>query len=57
MKKLVLNLGKALNKKEQKSIDGGSFIRTCTNFGGYCDINHICERNGAIGICVSIELE
>ncbi|WP_442267175.1 hypothetical protein ACSIGC_05645 [Tenacibaculum sp. ZS6-P6] len=60
MKKSILNLGKALNKVEQKTINGGfGPIRYCKNIGGYCDPMHICESRGAglPGVCVSIELE
>ncbi|MCT4699673.1 hypothetical protein [Tenacibaculum haliotis] len=37
MKKSILNLGKALNKVEQKTINGGGIITKCTNLGDFCD--------------------
>ncbi|CAL2104707.1 conserved protein of unknown function [Tenacibaculum sp. 190130A14a] len=34
MKKSILNLGKSLNKAEQKAVNGG-FGNTCGGFGSY----------------------
>jgi hypothetical protein len=44
MKKSILNIGKALNKIEQKSINGGGF-------GGSCNTNEDCPVNGHICNC------
>ncbi|MBA6156380.1 hypothetical protein H3Z83_07620 [Tenacibaculum sp. S7007] len=38
MKKSILNLGNALNKAEQKSINGGMFINPCNGSSIYNDI-------------------
>ncbi len=35
MKKSILNLGKALNKAEQKTVNGGKTQDLCTNCGYY----------------------
>ncbi|WP_299674810.1 hypothetical protein [uncultured Tenacibaculum sp.] len=60
MKKSILNLGKALNKVEQKTINGGfGPIRYCRNIGSLCDPMHICEFRGPglLGVCVSVDLQ
>ncbi|WP_028887795.1 hypothetical protein [Tenacibaculum ovolyticum] len=36
MKKSILNLGKALNKAEQKEVNGGIRFRSCTGTGSRC---------------------
>ncbi len=50
MKKLILNLGKTLNKTEQKTINGGNAIFCDANgncpIGSYCD-GHLCIDNGS----------
>ncbi len=33
MKKSILNIGKSLNKTEQKEINGGSILPTCSDLG------------------------
>jgi len=48
MKKQFLNLGKALNKAEQKSINGGGAIGICDEFGN-CPSGSHCEG----GYCYS----
>jgi hypothetical protein len=41
MKKSILNVGRALNKSEQKSINGGlGFYHSCDNVND----QHICEQ-------------
>ncbi|MBA6156377.1 hypothetical protein H3Z83_07605 [Tenacibaculum sp. S7007] len=46
MKKSILNLGKALNKAEQKEINGGLRPPTgpCTDSYKPCSGNHDCPR-------------
>ncbi|WP_299887372.1 hypothetical protein [uncultured Lacinutrix sp.] len=56
MKKSILNIGKALNKAELKTINGGE-ITFCNNPGGHCDLHHICEPwMGRTGICISVDI-
>ncbi|SNR16349.1 hypothetical protein [Tenacibaculum jejuense] len=60
MRKSILNLGKALTKTEQKSLNGGGVIRYCNNVGGFCDPLHICESiptRFGLGVCIGIGLE
>jgi len=42
MKKQILNLGKALNKAEQKSINGGGGAGNCSYEGESCGQNYFC---------------
>ena len=59
MKKQILNLGKALNKAEQKSINGGvtrPFNGTCLSIvchpdDNCCDSNGICGKYGYNNVC------
>lgn len=51
MKKSILNLGKVLNKTQQKAINGGGAIGFCDGngdcpSGSYCS-NHFCHTNGS----------
>ncbi len=50
MKKSILNLGRALNKEAQKSINGG-LISRCGNYigdtGAYCFSHSDCDE----GVC------
>ncbi|MEO9571153.1 MAG: hypothetical protein ABJH82_12490 [Polaribacter sp.] len=56
MKKQILNIGKALNKAEQKSINGG--IGGGPFFGENCDTSHDCNFTNTVpsvccsGICI-----
>ncbi|PKH50664.1 hypothetical protein CXF68_08130 [Tenacibaculum sp. Bg11-29] len=57
MKKSILNLGKALNKAEQKEINGGIGFGSCTGSGSrccvqtprgqFCDAGR-CTRHGCL---------
>ena len=49
MKKSILNIGKVLNKNEQKQVNGGT--GNCGGYASYaiceaagCPLNHTCER-------------
>ena len=54
MKKSILNLGKALDKVEQKNIQGGFSPKKCEVANGlYCDVLHVCEN----GFCKKIVME
>ena len=45
MKKSILNLGKALNKAEQKEVNGGiASFRSCTGSGSRCCITNAMGR-------------
>ncbi len=46
MKKQILNLGKALNKAEQKQINGGYMGQCLSNED--CDFNEICDVPSAV---------
>lgn len=53
MKKSILNIGKALNKAEQKSINGGA---RCVEdgdvaFRGGCCNNNYVKVSGSWGVC------
>ncbi len=43
MKKIILNLGKALNKQQLNEIKGGSFFHRRTRSGTWC--RYSCIRN------------
>lgn len=52
MKKQILNLGKALNKSEQKSIEGGWKIRPfkcCDPAMQCCTTSHLAQNNPSCG--------
>ncbi len=54
MKKSILNLGKALNKAEQKLINGGGLRCTSPNScptGQCCNANHTCRPNDGQTLC------
>ncbi len=63
MKKSILNLGRTLNKVEQKTINGGMHFTTCNyseGGGGECGPTAECQSiwNGQnLGVCVSINPE
>ena len=48
MKRNILNLGKALNKAKQQTINGGITLppygSSCTDTNSYCEGNHQCPR-------------
>ena len=53
MKKSILNLGRALNKAEQKTINGGGAVGFCDVYGNcpsgqYCKGDY-CYMNGSGG--------
>lgn len=54
MKKQILNLGKLLNKKEQRRITGGSPFNQSCNTDNDCPFCHTCEHfpNTNEGICI-----
>ncbi|WGH76850.1 hypothetical protein P8625_06830 [Tenacibaculum tangerinum] len=55
MRKSILNLGKALNKAEQKIISGGG-LRSCSPFFGACRFNSDCcteENDGYPVHCIN----
>jgi hypothetical protein len=55
MKKQILNLGKALNKAEQKSINGGGEYcdspDSCPT-GQCCSSNNTCRINDGNTLCI-----
>ena len=53
MKKSILNLGKALNKAEQKQINGGRRIVECNSDFGGCPCNCWIDNRGK---CVTEEV-
>ena len=58
MKKSILNIGKALNKAEQKSINGGANCpiyapSCCTSCGGYPLSNGCCLGTPAVHACLA----
>ncbi len=59
MKKQILNLGKTLNKGQQKAINGG--IAQCDQYNhcngsGFCCSGGGCKRIGAPGVICDAEL-
>ena len=46
MKKSILNIGKALNKAEQKQINGGGRIVECKSDFGGCPCNCWIDNHG-----------
>ncbi|WP_272150220.1 hypothetical protein [Tenacibaculum aiptasiae] len=46
MKKSILNIGKALNKVEQKTINGGSHIVMCTADASGCPCDCYIDIDG-----------
>ncbi len=58
MKKQILNIGKALNRAEQKQINGG--IRQCDQYKhcypGYCCSGGGCRPIGAPGVICEAEI-
>lgn len=48
MKKSILNLGSALNKVEQKEINGGMGATLCTHCGYITPYKRTCIINGSI---------
>ncbi|MFD2566439.1 hypothetical protein [Pseudotenacibaculum haliotis] len=59
MKKTILNFGKALNKVEQKEIQGGSGCpqidpNECTGCGGYPTPNGCCLGDAAVWACLNL---
>ena len=56
MKKQFLNLGKALNKAEQKEINGGGFpcISRCDLPLNCCDSEGVCGLRGENGRCYTM---
>ncbi|MBL4605569.1 MAG: hypothetical protein JKY02_07910 [Flavobacteriaceae bacterium] len=58
MKKSILNIGKTLNKAEQKSINGGAGCpqidpRVCSACGGYSLFNGCCLGDQETWSCIN----
>ena len=53
MKKQILNLGKALNKAEQKLINGGDEAGPCKDAGALCHTQNTNPNNQCCNDCDS----
>ena len=54
MKKSILKLGKALNKAEQKEVNGGAVIVECGDSSGGCSCNCFFDDRGLCVMDISV---